>query len=186
MVASSERRRSSPGGFRARRAWRKTAWEQERDRERASKAAERARRAAELTEELAAQSERAVSEVCTHPPGLLRDEPIAEHSVAPTAGDSPLLAGGDSLLSERSSLAPRPRGARAQSIARDVDAKSLVDMVADFYVKATGKDGVQMRRSRPRCSNVESGGKSEQRRCSASRTKRRRHGPLQKKRRFER
>ena len=47
--------------------------------------------------------------------------------------------------SERSSLAPRPRGTRARSIARDVDAKSLVDTVADFYVKATGKDGVQMR-----------------------------------------
>ena len=32
-----------------------------------------------------------------------------------------------------------------RSIARDVDAKSLVDVVVDFYVKATGKDGVQMR-----------------------------------------
>ena len=81
----------------------------------------------------------------SHPPGLPRDEPTAERSVAPTAGDSPFLAGGESLLSERSSLAPRPRGARARSIARDVDAKSLVDVVADFYVKATGKDGVQMR-----------------------------------------
>ena len=130
---------AEPGG--------KTAWEQERerDRERASKAAERARRAAELTAELAVQSERAVSEVCTHPPGLPRDEPTAERSVAPTAGDRPFLAGGDSLLSERSSLAPRPRGARARSIARDVDAKSLVDVVVDFNVKATGKDGVQMR-----------------------------------------
>ena len=105
------------GGFRARRAWGKIAWEQERDRERASKAAERARRAAELTAELAAQSERAVSEVCTHPPGLPRDEPTAERSVAPTAGDSPFLTGGDSLLSGRSSPAPRPRGARARSIA---------------------------------------------------------------------
>ena len=133
------------GRFRARRAWEKTAWEQERDRERASKAAERARRAAELSAQLAAQSERAVSEVCTHPPGLPRDEPTAERSVAPTAGDSPFFAGGDSLLSERSSLAPRPRGARARSIARNVDAKSLVDVTLDFYVKATGGDGVQMR-----------------------------------------
>ena len=113
------------GGFRARRACWKAAWEQERDRERASKAAERARRAAELSAELAAQSKRAVSEVCTHPPGLLRDEPTAERSVAPTTADSPFLAGGNSLLSERSSLAPGPRGARVRSIARDVDAKSF-------------------------------------------------------------
>ena len=41
--------------------------------------------------ELAAQSERAVSEVCTHPPGLIRDESTAVRSVAPTAGDSPSL-----------------------------------------------------------------------------------------------
>ena len=143
QVVSDDAR--AQGGFRARRAWGKTAWEQERDRERASKAAERARRAAELTAELAAQSERAVSEVCTHPPGLPRDEPTAERSVAPTTGESPFLAGGDSLLSGRSSLAPRPRGARARSIARNVDAKSLVDVTLDFYVKATGEDGVQMR-----------------------------------------
>ena len=91
--------------------WEDRVGARERDRERASKAAERARRAAELTAELAAQSERAVSEVCTHPPGLRRDKPTAKRSVAPTAGDSPFLAGGDSLLSERSSLAPRPRGA---------------------------------------------------------------------------
>ena len=32
---------------------------------------------------------------------------------------------------------------RGQS--RDVDAKSSVDVVVDFYVKATGEDGVQMR-----------------------------------------
>ena len=143
QVVSDDAR--AQGGFRARRAWGKTAWEQERDRERASKAAERARRAAELTAELAAQSERAVSEVCTHPPGLPCDEPTAERSVALTAGDSPFLVGGDSLLSGRSSPAPRPRGVRARSIARNVDAKSLVDVTLDFYVKATGEDGVLMR-----------------------------------------
>ena len=32
-----------------------------------------------------------------------------------------------------------------RSIARDVDAKALIDVVLDFYVKATGEDGVQMR-----------------------------------------
>ena len=49
------------------------------------------------------------------------------------------------LSSGRSSQVPRPRGARARSIARNVDAKLLVDEVLDFYVKATGEDGVQMR-----------------------------------------
>ena len=45
-----------------------------------------------------AHSERAVSEVCTHPPGLPRDEPTVERSVAPTAADSPFLVGGNSLV----------------------------------------------------------------------------------------
>ena len=114
------------------------------ERQGAGKQSGRARQTSSgVLAELAAHSDRAVSEVCTHPPGLLRDEPAAECSVAPTAADSPFFAGGSSLSSGRSSLAPRPRGARARSIARDVDAKFLFDEVLDFYVKATGE--VQMR-----------------------------------------
>ena len=86
-----------------------------------------------------------MSEVCTHPPGLRRDEPATERNVAPTAADRPFLANGDSLSLDRRFPDPRPRGARARSIARDFDAKSLVDVVLGFYVKATGEDGVQMR-----------------------------------------
>ena len=79
-------------------------------------------------------------------------------------------------MSERSSLAPRPRGARARSIARDVDAKSLVDMVADFDVKATGKDGVQMRQQLANMKPVAVSrvvAKASRGGCSASKTKRR-------------
>ena len=48
--------------------------EGEKDRERASRAAQQVRRAATVTAELAAQSEREASEVCSHPPGLY-DQP---------------------------------------------------------------------------------------------------------------
>ena len=37
------------------------------------------------------------------------------------------------------------RGARPRSAARNVEAKTLVDKALNFYVKATGKDGAQMR-----------------------------------------
>ena len=58
---------------------------------------------------------------------------------------APFLANFSSLPSGRSLIVPKSRGARARSIARDVDAKSLVGVVLGFYVKATGEDGVQMR-----------------------------------------
>ena len=48
----------------------------ERDKERASRVAQQVRRAAALTAQLAAQSEKKVSEVRSHPPGL-HDEPAA-------------------------------------------------------------------------------------------------------------
>ena len=144
QVVSDDAR--AQGRFRARRAWGKTAWEQERETGKG-----RAKRQSVPDERpCSRQSGRpSPNEQCPRCapilPGLPRDEPTAERSVAPTAGDSPFLAGGDSLLSGRSSIAPRPRGARGRSIVRNVDAKSLVDVVVDFYVKATGKDGVQMR-----------------------------------------
>ena len=37
------------------------------------------------------------------------------------------------------------RGARPRSAARHVEAKTMVNKALDFYVKATGKDGAQMR-----------------------------------------
>ena len=67
---------------RAQGGYQRTAWKEERDKERASIVAQKVRRAAALTAELAAKSE--VSEVCSHAPGL-HDEPA---TAAPTA--SPL------------------------------------------------------------------------------------------------
>ena len=80
----SDRARAK-GGYRARKAW-----GQEKDRERASRAAQQVRRAATLTAELAAQSENKVFEVCSQPPGLY-DEPAAERSVEPPAAKSSRL-----------------------------------------------------------------------------------------------
>ena len=60
------------GGYRACKAWGHAAWKEERDKERASKVAEQVRRAAALTAELAAQSEKEVSEVCSPSSGLAR------------------------------------------------------------------------------------------------------------------
>ena len=56
------------------------------------------------------------------------------------------------------------RDARTGSDAPDVEAKTMVDEPLDFYVKATGKDGAQMRQElvnmRPGpCGDVESDGK---------------------------
>ena len=73
------------GGYRARNAWGRNAWKEEKDSEKANSVAQRVRRAAALTAELAAQSEKKVAVVCNHPPGL-RDEP-AEHITAPTRRD---------------------------------------------------------------------------------------------------
>ena len=62
----------------------KTAWRQERDKEKANRVAQQVRRAGSLTAELAAQSEKKVSVVCDQPPGLC-DEP-AVHMEAPDMG----------------------------------------------------------------------------------------------------
>ena len=71
------------GGYRARRAWGRNAWRQERDKEKANRVAQQVRRAAALTAELAAQSEKKTAAVCDQPPGL--DE-LAGHIEAPNMG----------------------------------------------------------------------------------------------------
>ena len=76
------------GGYRACKAWGRAAWKEERDKERAAKVAEQVRRAAALTAELAAQSEKEVSEVCSHPPGL-HDEPAKTGNVTSLVTISP-------------------------------------------------------------------------------------------------
>ena len=85
------------GEYRACKAWGRAAWKEERDKERAAKVAEQVRRAAALTAELAAQSEKEVSEVCGRPPGL-HDEAAA---VTPQSTCSPSLVTGSPLGKSR-------------------------------------------------------------------------------------
>ena len=78
QVVNDEAR--AEGGYRARNAWGRNAWKEEKDREKANRVAQQVRRASALTAELAAQSEKKVAAVCDHPPEL-RDE-LAEHITA--------------------------------------------------------------------------------------------------------
>ena len=82
--ASRDRRSPCRGGYRARNAWGRNAWKEEKDREKANRVAQQVRHAAVLTAELAAQSEKKIAVVCGHPLGL-RDEP-AEHITVPDMG----------------------------------------------------------------------------------------------------
>ena len=170
-------------------------WKEEMDKERASKVAEQVRRVAALTAELAAEWEKKLFEVCSHPPGL-RDEP-AEHIVAPNMGAggshlqaammqaqrnakllatvSPFLASGSPLPASLGFFAPRLRGAQRASHAR-----AMVDEALDFHVKATGEDEDRMRqleKMRPgELRRSHERGEHVQRKRSASTTRRRKLG----------
>ena len=78
QVVSDDAR--AQGRYRARRAWGRSAWKEEKDKERVNKVTQQVRRAAALTAELAAQSEKEVSAVCNHPLGLFRAKPPATGS----------------------------------------------------------------------------------------------------------
>ena len=161
------------GGYRAKRAWGRNVWKAERDKENANKVAQQVRRAAALTAELAAQSEKKTAVVCDQPPGL--DElaghieapnmgaggshPQATMMPDPWATyERPSADKGQTTTSappETTSRAPTNKGtfaltkgfreARSRSAIRNVETRSMVDEVVDFYVKATGRDGTQKR-----------------------------------------
>ena len=161
------------GGYRARRAWGRNAWKAERDKENANKVAQKVRRAAALTAELAAQSEKKTAAVCDQPPGL--DELAGHieapnmgaggsHPQATMMPDPwalykcPSTDEGRTTTSappETTSCVPANKGtlaftkgfreARSRSATRNVETKSMVEEVLDFYVKATGRDGTQKR-----------------------------------------
>ena len=173
MGASGERRCSSPGGYRAKRAWGQNAWKAERDKEQANKVAQQVKRAAALTAELAAQSEKKTAAVCDQPPGLSE---LAGHIEAPNMG-----AGGphpqatmmpdpwatyrcpsaeegqpaNNAPPETTSCVPANQGtftlakgfhgARSRSATRTVETRNMVDKALDFYVKTRGRDGAQKR-----------------------------------------
>ena len=123
-------------------------------RERASKVAEQVRRAAALTAELAAQSEKEVSEVCSHPPGL-HDEPVNTGNVTSLVRNSPFsLAASSSLAASDSSLpagsgffnhAGGFRGAEPRTVTRAQEVAAMLDETLGFFVKATDKDESLMR-----------------------------------------
>ena len=59
----SDHARAEGGGYRARRAWGRDAWREQRDKEKANRVAQQVRRAAALTAELAVQSEKKTAAV---------------------------------------------------------------------------------------------------------------------------
>ena len=148
------------GGYRARKVWGQRAWKEEKDRERASRAAQQVRRAAALTAELAAQSESKVFEVCSHPPGL-SDEAVAtasSHLVNDSSPCSPPPLGVRETLASTlpvnnkplqgarvSHLAGSSRALRPRSITRAQDNTAVLEETLKLFVEATGKDEASMR-----------------------------------------
>ena len=127
------------GGYRACKAWGRAAWKEERDKERAAKVAEQVRRAAALTAELAAQSEKEVTEVCSHPPGL-HDEAAA---VTPQPTCSPSLVTGSPLPA--SNFSGKSRKGQPRSNTRAQDNTAVLEETLRLFVEATGKDEASMR-----------------------------------------
>ena len=148
-----------PRGYRARRAWGRNVWIQERDKEKANRVAQQVRRAVALTAELVAHSEKKTAAVCDQPPGL--DE-LAGHIEAPRMGAvgshlqatimPDLWAPGSlpSSNSEVSSLAPlnqgsfvfpgKARGARPRSTMRAQDNAATLEEMLSLFVEAIGMD----------------------------------------------
>ena len=126
------------GGYRACKAWGHAAWKEERDKERATKVTEQVRRAAALTAELAAQSEKEVSEVCSHPPGLRDDAAV----VAPQSTCSLSHVASNPLQTSQGflSFSGKFRERQPRSDTRAQEASALADETLKFFIKATDKD----------------------------------------------
>ena len=125
----------------------------ERDKERASKVAEQVRRAAALTAELAGQSEKEVSEVCSHLPSL-HDEAAA---VTPQPTCSPSLVTSNSLQTSQGFLSFSGKFHERQSDARAQEKAVLVDetlsslrVEASMRPKFEGMKFEDLRRERDR------------------------------------
>ena len=158
QVVSDQAR--AEGGYRARRAWGQRAWREEKDRERASRAAQQVRRASALTAELAAQSESKVFEVCSHPPGL-SDEAVvtaSSHLVNDSSPCSPPPLGVRETLASTLPVNTKPlQGARVSHLAgsfrtprprsttRAHDNTAVLEETLRLFVEATGKDEASMR-----------------------------------------
>ena len=148
------------GGYRARKAWGQRAWKEEKDRERASRAAQQVRRAAALTAELAVQSENKVFEVCSHPPGLSDEAVVTDSSHLVNDGppcNPPPLGVRETPASmlpvnnkppqeaRVSHLAGSFRAPRPRSSTRAQDDAAVLEETLRLFVEATGKDDASMR-----------------------------------------
>ena len=116
------------------------------------------RASAALTAELEAQSERKVSEMCSHPPGL-HDEPAAKHGTWPSVTCNPFsladAATASSAIPAAQNFLPASksffnlgggfRGARPRPAARVPEVAALVEETRSFHVKANGSDEAPMR-----------------------------------------
>ena len=158
QVVSDQAR--AEGGYRARKAWGQRAWREEKDREKASRAAQQVRRAASLTAELAARSESKVFEVCSHPPGL-SDESLVTvglHIVNDSPPCSPPTLGMSETQANTLPVTTKPlQGARVSHLAgsfraprprsntRAQDNTAVLDETLRLFVEATGKDEASMR-----------------------------------------
>ena len=198
-IGTGRERWCSKEKCRARMAWGRSAWEEEMDNEKASKVAEQVRRAEKLMAELAAQSEKKVSEVCSHPPGL-HGEP-AEHIVAShmeargshtlrpqcckpnaTPGRQPLCAHSLPAAVRQGFFAPRLRGVRRASRTKTM-AKYWTFMSKPQARTRTNAPEVREHEAR---GEVESSGEYTQRRRSASKTRKRERGSSTETRRASR
>ena len=105
--------------------------------------AEQVRRAAAFTTELTAQSEKEVSEVRSHRPGL-HDEPAKTGNVTSPVTNSPFsLAASDSSLPAGTGFFKHAggfRGAQPRTATRAQEVAAMLDKTLGFYVKATGND----------------------------------------------
>ena len=153
------------GGYRARRAWGRDAWREQRDKEKANRVAQQVRRAAALTAELAVQSKKKTAAVCDQPPGL--DE-LAGHIEAPNmeAGGShpqasmmpdPWATFKSPSESQAMVTSPLPasqsfsnfsgksRNGRPRSNMRAQDDTAVLEETLRLFVEATDKDEASMR-----------------------------------------
>ena len=148
------------GGYRARKAWSQRAWKEEKDRERASRAAQQVRRAAALTAELAVQSENKVFDVCSHPPGLSDEALVTDSShfvnESPPCSPPPLgvreTPASTLLLNTKplqgagvSHLAGSLRASRPRLSTRAQNNAAVLEETLRLSVEATEKDEASMR-----------------------------------------
>ena len=158
---------------------------EEKDRERASRAAQQVRRAAALTAELAVQSESKVFDVCSHPPGLSDEPQVAARShlvndsppCSPPPVDvreipaSTLPVNNKPLQEARvSHLAGSFRAPRPRSSTRAQDNAAVLEETLRLFVEATGKDDASMRQQ------LVNSGEHAWRRSNASKPRRRKRG----------